>query len=153
MGFTPADIEALIKLSLAAFYGALIGLEREVQGKEAGFRTHALVTMGSCLIMLVSMQLFRMYQGIADVDPSRIAAQVVSGIGFLGAGTIIRSRTSVRGLTTAASVWTASGIGLAVGAGMYVAALIATGIVVSLLILFGHLVAHFTKDVGEDKDR
>ncbi len=153
MAFSPADMEALIKLSLAAFYGALIGLEREIQGKEAGFRTHALVSTGSCLIMLVSVQLFLTYQGVADVDPSRIAAQVVSGIGFLGAGTIIRSQTTVRGLTTAASVWTASGIGLAVGAGMYVAALMATGIVVALLTLFGHLVAHFTKDVGGDRDR
>ena len=99
----------------------VIGLDREYRAKEAGYRTHFLVSLGSALIMIVSqygfMEVVKM-EGI-DLDPSRVAAQVVSGIGFIGAGTIIFQKQIVRGLTTAAGIWATSGIGLAIGAGMY----------------------------------
>ncbi|MBN1405011.1 MAG: MgtC/SapB family protein, partial [Candidatus Omnitrophica bacterium] len=115
--------QVLFRLILAAILGGLVGLEREMQEKAAGFRTHILVCMGSCLMMLTSMHIFDLYKGVTSVDPARIAAQVVTGIGFLGAGTIIRYGASVKGLTTAASIWAICGIGLAVGCGFYTAAI------------------------------
>jgi len=116
------DAQVIWRLFLAALLGGVIGFEREKHNKSiAGFRTHILVSIGSSLIMLVSIYIFQVYAGKATVDPSRIAAGVVTGIGFLGAGTIIRSGESVRGLTTAASLWTVSGIGLAIGCGFYIA--------------------------------
>ncbi|HLS53772.1 MAG TPA: MgtC/SapB family protein [Tissierellaceae bacterium] len=114
----------ITRLLLSAILGGLIGLEREASNRPAGFRTHILVTIGSTLIMLVSVDSFH---GFAD--PSRIAAQVVSGIGFLGAGTILRTGNNIEGLTTAASLWVCAGIGLAIGNGYYLAA-IATAIIV-----------------------
>lgn len=136
MDITASDTELIIRLGAAAIFGGLIGFERELHGKVAGFRTHSLVSIGSALIMLISIHIFVMYQGQADVDPSRIAAQVVSGIGFLGAGTIIRSGAGIKGLTTAAGLWTASGIGLACGLGYYRAALIGTCVTLLVLIVF-----------------
>lgn len=116
------DTQVVLRLFLAAALGGIIGFEREKHNRRmAGFRTHILVSIGSSLIMLVSIYIFEIYAGKAPVDPARIAAGVVTGIGFLGAGTIIRSGESVRGLTTAASLWTVSGIGLAVGCGFYIA--------------------------------
>ena len=132
---TPGDVDLITKLILAAVLGATIGFEREFNEKAAGFRTHALVCLGSALIMEVSLHVYHGTSG----DPGRIAAQVVSGIGFLGAGTIIRGGTEVKGLTTAASVWTVSGIGLAVGAGMYLAAIVATGVVLLVLVVLGYI--------------
>ena len=104
-------------MALATLLGALVGLERERQGKSAGLRTHALVCLGSALITIVSIHGFGPV-GPGLRDPARVAAQVVSGIGFLGAGTIMREGLSIRGLTTAASLWTTAGIGLAIGSGM-----------------------------------
>jgi len=126
----------IIRLMLAAFLGGAVGIEREINSKAAGFRTHILVCIGSCLIMLTSMHMFDIYRGVTSVDPGRIAAQVVSGIGFLGAGTIIRSRASVLGLTTAASLWSVAGIGLAVGSGLFIVSIFTTVLIVgSLLVL------------------
>lgn len=130
---TPGDVDLIVKLILAAVLGAAVGFEREFNEKAAGFRTHALVCLGSALIMEVSLHVYHGTSG----DPGRIAAQVVSGIGFLGAGTIIRGGTEIKGLTTAASVWTVSGIGLAVGAGMYLTAVVATGVVLLVLFVLG----------------
>ncbi len=131
-----SDTQVVWRLFLAAVLGGLIGFERQRHNKRiAGFRTHILVTVGSALIMLVSMYIFAIYAGKAPVDPSRIAAGVVTGIGFLGAGTIIRSGESVQGLTTAASLWTVSGIGLAVGCGFYIAAFAASIITLAALYL------------------
>ncbi len=130
------EVEMVLRLLYAALLGGIVGIEREVHEKAAGFRTHILVCIGSCVIMLTSMHMFDLYKGIADVDPGRIAAQVVSGIGFLGAGTIIRSRVSVVGLTTAASLWSIAGVGLAVGSGLFIVSAVATILIlVSLLIL------------------
>ena len=121
----------LWRLLLAAVLGGLIGLERELDEKAAGLRTHMLVSVGSALFTLVSAYGFRdfLVEGGAVVraDPSRIAAQIVTGIGFLGAGVIFRQGLSVRGLTTAASLWLVAAIGMAAGAGFWSAALIATG--------------------------
>ena len=109
------------RLLVAGVLGAIIGLDREYRAKEAGFRTHFLVALGSALFMIVSKYGFWDILGNTGIglDPSRIAAQVVSGIGFLGAGTIIIQKLFVRGLTTAAGIWATSAIGLAVGAGQY----------------------------------
>lgn len=129
-------IQILFRLILATVLGGIIGLERESHEKAAGFRTHILVCLGSCLIMLTSMHIFDIYKGVATLDPARIAAQVVTGVGFLGAGTIIRFRASVRGLTTAASLWAIAGVGLAVGSGFYFAAIVTSVIIfVSLYLL------------------
>lgn len=138
---TPADIEIAIRLVVAAFLGGLIGLEREHHGKEAGFRTHALVCLGSALMMVVSLQIFELYKDSGtNIDPARIAAQVVSGIGFLGAGAIIRypqsSRGGIKGLTTAAGIWAAAGIGLASGLGQYRPAILTTILTLVILIIF-----------------
>ena len=122
----------LLRLVLAAALGAAIGFERELRDREAGMRTHLLVALGSCLFTLVSAYGFNEFlvQGGAVVraDPSRIAAQIVTGIGFLGAGAIIREGLSVRGLTTAASLWIVAAIGMAAGAGYYEAAIAATAL-------------------------
>ncbi len=128
-----SDAEAVLRLVLALLLGGLVGLEREAKGHAAGLRTHILVCLGSTLIMLTGLHLAAHYQG-GELDPTRLAAQVISGIGFLGAGTIIQLRDSVRGLTTAAGLWAAAGIGLAVGSGFYLGAVATTVIV--LLVLF-----------------
>lgn len=131
------NLELALRLILSVVLAGLIGLERESLGRPAGFRTHILVGMGSTLIMIVSIYAFRPL-GMSG-DPGRIAAQVVSGIGFLGAGTIMREGANIRGLTTAASLWTVAGIGLTVGSGMYFAAIIATILVVATLVLLNKL--------------
>lgn len=125
----------IARLAVAALCGSIVGLERERLLWAAGLRTHMLVCTGSCLIMLVSAFGFADVLGAHNVvlDPSRIAAQVVSGIGFLGAGTILLRGEVVKGLTTAASLWAVAAVGLAVGAGLYVPAVAATAIVVAIL--------------------
>ncbi len=116
--------EILFRLVLAAVLGGVVGLEREVHGRPAGIRTYLLLCMGSALIMVISEFLFTKYEakGLSDIlraDPGRIAAQALTGIGFLGAGVILRYKDSIRGLTTAACVWVACAVGLAIGAGFY----------------------------------
>ena len=135
-----------LRLFVAGAMGVLIGLEREYRAKEAGYRTHFLVALGSALMMIVSQYGFMevLKTDLIRLDPSRIAAQVVSGIGFIGAGTIILQKQIVRGLTTAAGIWATSGIGLAVGAGMY-----AVGISATLLVLLGlETLSYFFKSIG-----
>ena len=136
-----SNLEVVLRLLLAVLLSGLVGLEREAKGRAAGFRTHILVCVGSCLVMLTGIYLTSCYLSSVKIDPTRLAGQVVSGIGFLGAGTIIQFRDSVRGLTTAASVWTAAGIGLAVGCGFYVGAVATTGLVLVVLLAL-HGVEH-----------
>lgn len=139
-------LDFALRLFVAGAMGVLIGLEREYRAKEAGYRTHFLVALGSALMMIVSQYGFTevLKTDLIRVDPSRIAAQVVSGIGFIGAGTIILQKQIVRGLTTAAGIWATSGIGLAVGAGMY-----AIGIAATLLVLLGlETLSYFFKSIG-----
>jgi putative Mg2+ transporter-C (MgtC) family protein len=125
--------EVFLRLALAAALGAAIGLERELREREAGLRTHLLVSLGSALFTIVSAYGFHAFlasgANVVRADPTRIAAQIVTGIGFLGAGAIIRQGLSVRGLTTAATLWVVAAIGLAAGAGYYSGAVIATVLV------------------------
>ena len=126
--FMVSNLVIVSRLILASILGGLIGLERESSNRPAGFRTHILVVIGSTLIMMVSVDSYKF-----GADPSRIAAQVVSGIGFLGAGTILRTGNNIEGLTTAASLWVCAGIGLAVGNGYYLGAITTTAIVLFFL--------------------
>ena len=129
-----SDSQIIYRLSLTVLLSGVIGLERQVQKRHAGLRTHILLALGSCLIMLTSLYVFDIYKDITKLDPARIAAGVITGIGFLGAGTIIRDNEGIRGLTTAASLWVVSGIGLAVGCGFCNAAVYST--VLTLIVLF-----------------
>ncbi len=135
----------LARLSLAAVLGGAIGFERELRDREAGLRTHLLVCLGSALFTIVSAYGFRDFLTSGDqvirADPTRIAAQIVTGIGFLGAGAIIRQGLSVRGLTTAATLWVAAAIGIAAGAGYYSGAVLGT--VVTLIALWPLRVAAY----------
>ena len=127
--------EMIARLLCAAVLGGAIGFERERLLWAAGLRTHMLVCVGSCLIIIVSAYGFQDVLGQKNVvlDPSRIAAQVVSGVGFLGAGTILFRGEAVKGLTTAASLWAVAGVGLASGSGLYLAALVGTIIILAVL--------------------
>ncbi len=133
------DWNILFRLLLAAILSGVIGFEREFHGRAAGFRTHILLCVGSTLIMLTSMHMFDLYAGRSPADPARIAAGVITGIGFLGAGTIMHSKSAVRGLTTAASLWVVAGIGLAVGSGLYYGAILTTILTMVTLMLFSRL--------------
>lgn len=138
-------IDITLRLLIAMLLGGVIGIEREYRSKDAGFRTHFLVALGSALFCIVSQYGF----GFDLKDSSRVAAQVVSGIGFLGAGTIIFQRNVVRGLTTAAGLWVTAAIGLACGSGMFAAAAIATVLIIvglEVLILF---IPHIGRTVVE----
>ncbi len=138
--------EFIFRLILAMLAGGLVGLEREIRGREAGFRTNVLVCVGSCLVMLVSINF-----ALADwphagninlnLDPARIAYSVMTGVGFLGAGAIVHSKGSVRGLTTAAGLWCVAAVGLACGFGLYLLACVTTVLVLSVLWLFGYVEA------------
>ena len=127
-------IGSIFKLILSLILGSIVGLERKSKGQIAGDRTFALISMGATLAMLLSIYIPQEYLGLKNGDPGRIAAQVLTGIGFLGAGAIIQMKGSVRGLTTAAGIWMVAAIGLAIGAGMYVVSLIATGLVLFILV-------------------
>lgn len=140
--------ETLLRLVIASVLGALVGIERERLDWAAGLRTHMIVCLGSALMMIVSAFGFQDVAHVPDVDldPSRVAAQVVSGIGFLGAGTILFLKNEViKGLTTAAGLWTVAGIGLAVGGGLYIAAGITTGLVLIILVVVKPYKKKFSK--------
>ncbi|GAB6090205.1 MgtC/SapB family protein [Spirochaeta dissipatitropha] len=122
---------AALRLILALLCGGLIGWERESNSQPAGLRTHMLICMGAALVMILSSAIARQFPVEQGADPARIAAQVISGVGFIGGGAILRMRGGVKGITTAASLWVAAGLGLTVGAGLYLIAVLAT-----LLILF-----------------
>jgi putative Mg2+ transporter-C (MgtC) family protein len=124
-----SEWELLLRLVLSCVLGGIIGYERQSRRKSAGLRTNVLVCLGSCLIMVMSVEMYQEVEGKTNADPARLAAQVVSGIGFLGAGAIMKEGLSVTGLTTAACLWVVAGVGLAVGAGFYAGALISTALV------------------------
>jgi putative Mg2+ transporter-C (MgtC) family protein len=129
----------VFRLVLSAILSGIVGFEREFHGRAAGFRTHILLCVGSALIMLTSIHIFDVYSGRVPIDPARLAAGVVTGIGFMGAGTIMRYKASVRGLTTATSLWVVAGVGLAVGSGLYFGAIVTTIIAVVALMFFSKL--------------
>ena len=137
------NLDFCLRLLLACFCGAAIGFERSKRFKEAGIRTHVIVCFASALFMLISKYAYAdlllpdgaRFSGIGTADPARVAAQVVTGVSFLGAGVIFRTGGTIKGLTTAASIWATAAIGLAVGAGMWVIALVSTGLVTALQMM------------------
>lgn len=139
--------EMWIKLGLSVACGAAIGFERELSDKPAGLRTNMLICVGSTLITMTSISLALSYgsRQVNIADPGRIAAQIVSGIGFLGAGTIIQARGAVHGLTTAATIWVMAGIGLAIGTGYYAPAVATTVLLLGILAALGWLERHITR--------
>lgn len=141
-----SNTELVLRILLSAIIGGIIGIEREAHNRPAGLRTHILVTTGAALIMLLSNYGFD--YTVSKGDPARLAAQVVSGIGFLGAGTILRDGSNIKGLTTAASLWVCGGLGLAIGNGYYLGALVTTVIVfISLSLLSGFEKKFINKNV------
>lgn len=143
-------VGAIYKLVLSLLLGAVVGLERRHKGQIAGMRTFALISMGATLAMLVSIYIPQEYMGLKNGDPGRIAAQVISGIGFLGAGAIIQMKGSVRGLTTAAGIWMTACIGLAVGSGMYIIASVACLLIIFVLMILESAEKYLLKG-GESK--
>lgn len=123
-----SELSAAWQILLAAFLGSLIGIERSVAGKHAGMRTYALVAMGSCLLTVVGILVAPRYLGIGDVDPFRIAAAIIMGIGFIGTGLVVHKGEHPTGLTTAAGVWVCAAIGISVGFGLYLLAINATAL-------------------------
>ena len=132
------ELESVIKILMALVCGGLIGYEREFKNRPAGLRTHILVCIGAALVMVVAQFMYN-NNASGNIDTTRLGAQVVSGIGFLGAGTIIRERFGVKGLTTAASLWAVACIGIAVGSGYYLIAGITTLVIIGSLVLFRKL--------------
>ncbi len=141
MSFDSHTLYFLSALLLSLFLGGLMGIEREIHHKFAGFRTHILVSVGSTLYTLISLYGFNS----PNTDPSRVAAQIVTGIGFLGAGAIIHKNASIQGLTTAATLWISASIGLAVGVGMWREAIITTLLSLIVLIIFEYISDRFLK--------
>ena len=127
-------LNAVFKLTLSLLLGCIVGLERKRKGQIAGLRTFALISMGATLAMILSIYIPQEYMGLKNGDPGRVAAQVITGVGFLGAGAIIQMKGSVRGLTTAAGIWMVATIGMAVGVGMYVVSVIATLLIIFILV-------------------
>ncbi len=132
------DYTELLRLLIAALLGAMIGLERETHGRYAGLRTNVLVSLGACLLMMISLHMEELFRHLGAesavrLDPGRIASYGIAGMGFIGAGAIIKGRGSVRGLTTAATLWLLTGIGLAVGAGYVIPAALTTAVTVAIL--------------------
>ena len=159
------ELSVLLKLLLAALAGGIIGFEREMHGRPAGLRTHLLVTLGSCLMMIISEAFYLKYgelgmESAVRIDPSRTAAQIIAGIGFLGAGVILKEGVNVRGLTTAASLWVVAGLGMAFGMGLFGPAVLATLLAFCSLFFLKKLEPVIKKDrylfltviVGSDMD-
>ena len=128
------DNEMILRISIAFVLSGLIGLEREVRRHEAGLRTHIMVCLGATLTMLTSLHVFDIYRSQASVDPTRIAAGIITGIGFLGAGTIMRSQDHIKGLTTASTLWCVAALGMSVGCGFYVTSAYVTVLVLIVLL-------------------
>lgn len=144
MGWWGQILLVTIEIIMATLFAGFIGYEREYHGHAAGLRTHIIVSTGACLIMIISIQ-GPMLGNVVGRDPARLAAQVVSGIGFLGAGTIIQTGTDIKGLTTAATIWLVGGIGLACGCGFFSGALITTLVSIITLLFLTRLERHATR--------
>ena len=139
-------LSIILRILCAALFGGLLGLEREIKNRAAGLRTYMLVCVGACLIMLTNQYIFQVFQAS---DPVRMGAQVVSGIGFLGAGTIIVTRhRQIKGLTTAAGLWAAAGVGLAIGVGFYEAAVAGAVIIFLVITALQRLDVYFELDAS-----
>ena len=127
-------VNSVFRLMLSLLLGSIVGYERKRKGQTAGVRTFSLIAMGATLAMLLSIYVPQEYLGLKNGDPGRIAAQVITGVGFLGAGAIIQMKGSVRGLTTAAGIWMVATIGMAVGVGMYWVSIAATALILFILV-------------------
>ncbi len=141
-------IDITVKVFMIVILAAIVGIDRELRNKPAGTKTHILVGLGSTVFTIMSIWFYQEFQGKAQVDPSRIAAQIVTGIGFLGAGTIIQFGGSVIGLTTAASLWSVAGIGVAVGAGNYYLAALSTGVIIVVFMVMNRIIDALEKKVS-----
>lgn len=139
---------SIFRLIISMLLGMVVGAERKRKGQTAGIRTFALISMGACLAMLLSIYVPQEYMGLKNGDPGRIAAQVITGIGFLGGGAMIQMRGTIKGLTTAAGIWITAIIGMAVGIGMYVVSIATTGLVLVTLITFEQYSKR--KKIGQD---
>jgi putative Mg2+ transporter-C (MgtC) family protein len=140
-----SELDMLIRLVLAAGLGALIGLDRETRQKPAGLRTFSIVSLGACIFTLVAEMAFT-----GDAEASRVLATIITGVGFLGAGTIIHRQSDVLGLTTAAGIWASAGVGMAVGMGLYSLAIGSAVLIVAVLWLLGRLGVRVSKDDEDD---
>lgn len=134
-GIEITTLSAVVRLALSLVLGSLVGMERKRKGQIAGIRTFALISMGATLAMILSIYVPQEYMGLKNGDPGRIAAQVITGIGFLGAGAIIQMKGSVRGLTTAAGIWMVATIGMTVGVGLYALSVVATILILFILLI------------------
>ena len=143
------NCDAIVKISLAALLGAIVGLEREWGGHPAGLRTNMVIAISSCLFTILSIEGFPL-RGSAQ-DTARVAAQIVTGVGFLGAGVVLRSKKHVRGLTTAATIWLVAAIGMAVGAGVYFVAVFAT-VLSTILVIILAPISHRLEQRAREKE-
>ncbi len=150
--FTFQNLEIFGQLFLAALLGSLIGTERELKGRLAGIKTHALVCLGACLFTILSVTGFQDFASGTGFDPSRVASQIVIGIGFLGAGLIIVQQSKIQGLTTAAGIWTTAAIGMALGLKFYLVAFFATFLVLLIFILLYYFEIFIGRFRKEDKN-
>jgi putative Mg2+ transporter-C (MgtC) family protein len=141
-----SDTDAALRLLLAAFLGAVLGMEREYRQKDAGLRTNILITLGSSLFTMMSIELTA-----GQGDPSRVAAQIVTGIGFLGGGAILRTKEGVQGLTTAAMIWVNAAIGVAAGGGQFHLAVIATAVTLGAILLLAPIEKYLQRPFGTAK--
>ena len=143
-----SDLELVQRLLLAAVCGAVLGFERELKQKSAGLRTNMLIAMGSALFTVMSKELADGF----GADPTRVAAQIVTGIGFLGAGAILRTNAGIQGLTTAATIWVNAAVGVAAGGGEFQLAIIATGVTLGVLMLLNPLERQIERRLGRVQD-
>lgn len=142
--------DGLPQLGLAFLLGGIIGIEREYNHRPAGFRTHIIVTISACVAILINFHIFELVGGKTTMDPGRMASYVISGIGFLGAGTIMKEGSSIKGLTTAASIWASAMIGLACGVKMYKLSIVFTILVLFALLAVNRINHKFIK--GSNKE-
>ena len=140
-----------IKLLSALLLGILVGIERQFAGKTAGMKTHALVSMGSALFVIISIIISNEFKGITAFDPLRVASNIIVGVGFIGGGAIFLKNTSISGLTTAANLWLAAGIGMACGFGLYPVAIFVTLLSIFVFIILGLIERKFRKDKPQEK--
>jgi putative Mg2+ transporter-C (MgtC) family protein len=150
--FFAQNSDILLKLLLAVFLGALIGLERLIVHKEAGMKTHALVSLGSALFILISESLILKYGNLTGFDATRMASQIIVGIGFLGAGSIMLKGSYISGLTTASGLWVTAGIGMAAGFGLYDLAIITTVLVLVVFVLMSIFEKPIKKMIGDGEN-
>ena len=141
-----------LQMVLAVLLGGVLGLEREMAGKTAGLRTYALVSLGACLFSLISSNAFSTLVGINSFDPSRIASQIVVGVGFIGAGVIFVSKEKIRGLTTAAGLWVSAAVGMAVDYRLYDIAIFGTALTLVVFVFFWFLEKKIIKNLTKNED-